>query len=139
MSEATPLLCPDCGGNIAAKVTTVRTLTFGDSEYGRVGLLAMGPKAYWEHPRDEDSSECEDQNCSDVDCESNHNYDPQKNRELLNDPTVDKTFEYDWDYSEEEDEEIEKVTKFYCMAYTCSWNMTVTEQMRNHISLENVG
>ena len=139
MSEATPLLCPDCGGNIAAKVTTVRTLTFGDSEYGRVGLVAMGPKAYWDHPRDEDSDECEELNCSDTDCEYKHNYDPQKNKELLNDPTVDKKFEYDWDYSEEEQEDVEKVTQFYCMYYLCDWTMTVTEQMRSHITLENVG
>jgi len=139
MSEYTPLLCPDCGGNIAAKVTTSRTITFGDDEYARVGLWAKTPKEYWGHPRDEDGEECEDLTCSDTDCESVHNYDPQKNRELLNDPEVDKQFDYDWDYMNEEDEDVEKVTRFYCMKYNCDWNMTVTQQMNSHITMENVG
>ena len=139
MSESTPLLCPTCGGNIAVKVTTSRIVTFGSDDGSWVGLYATGPRQYWEHPHDDDSSECDDINCSEPDCTYKHNYDPQKNRELLEDPTVDKTFAYDWDYSSEEDESIEKVTRFYCTHWNCNWSMTVTAQMNSHLSMDNVG
>jgi hypothetical protein len=139
-SERTVLLCPKCGNNLAASITTHRILDFSDDEYGPRGLFAEGPRQYWGIPGgDDDGDECSDLTCNDTDCECKHNYDPQKNKELLEDPTVDKVFQYDWDYQEEYQEDVEKVIKIYCPVYSCDYSHTVTQQMSSHITMENVG
>ena len=123
----TDLLCPKCGANIEATVETKRVVTFADVEYGYLGLQAKTPKQYWEHPHGEDTGECENLDCNDTDCDSDHNFDKQKNRELLEDPSTELVFNIDWDYSEEESEDIIRVTKLKCIDSACDWSRVVTQ------------
>jgi len=121
----TDLVCPKCNANIQATVETKRVVTFADAEYGYIGLQAKTPKQYWQHPHGEDSEECEDPSCNDTDCSSRHDFDAQKNKELLEDPNGEFVFNIDWDYSEEESEEIIRVTKLTCIS--CDWSQVVSE------------
>ena len=133
MSEYTHVLCPRCNSNIQATMQTKRLVSFGDSDGDYVGLMAKTPKVLWEHPRGSNTEECEDLDCGDPDCGSQHNFDKQKNRELVEDPSTELMFNYDWEYSEEEEEEVIKVTKLECVSWNCNWEMTVSS---DRVSLE---
>jgi hypothetical protein len=126
---ATPLLCPKCSSDIGAQVETKRTVSFRpDTDSSYQGLWAETASVLWEHPYNEDGSECNDTHCGDPDCDSVHNFDAQKNKELLTGSTP-LEFIYDWEYLEEEDEEVIRVTKLRCTNYSCDWTMVLSEEI----------